>query len=160
MNRNHAPALRWSSLLLALLASALPLPTAVQPFRPHLLALVLAYWTLETPQRIGVGIAFLLGLAADVLTGTLLGEQGIRLAVFAHLVLRFRTQLRFFPLSQQAAALALLLYLDLVLAASLRLLLGNPGVTIGYLAGPIVGMLLWPWGFLLLDRLRLRQRGR
>ena len=52
------------SLLLALLLGLVPLPAILQPLRPYWLALVLAYWVLEEPEKIGLGAAFLLGLVA------------------------------------------------------------------------------------------------
>lgn len=90
------------SLLLALLLGLVPLPGALPALRPYWLALVLAYWLLETPDRVGLGTAFVLGLLADLAFGGLLGEQSLRLVVLAFILERFRARLRFFPVSQQA----------------------------------------------------------
>ena len=95
------------SLLLALLLGLVPLPALLQPVRPYWLALVLAYWVLEEPEKVGLGVAFLLGVVADLAFGGLLGEQAMRLAIFAFILDRFRARLRFFPLSQQALGEAL-----------------------------------------------------
>ncbi len=46
-----------ASLVVALLLGLLPLPALLQPLRPYWLALVLAYWVIETPERVGLGIA-------------------------------------------------------------------------------------------------------
>ena len=42
-----------------------PLPEYLTPFRPNWMALALCYWLLEAPDRVGLGVAFLLGLVAD-----------------------------------------------------------------------------------------------
>jgi rod shape-determining protein MreD len=97
------------SLLLALLLGLVPLPEALQPVRPYWLALVLAYWLLEAPERVGPGVAFAIGLVADVAFGSLIGEQALRLVVLAFILDRFRARLRFVPLSQQAATIGVLL---------------------------------------------------
>lgn len=143
----------------ALLLGLLPLPGWLQPFRPYWLALVLVYWIIEAPGRVGLGFAFLLGVAADLAFGTLLGEQALRLTVMAFIVQRFRAQLRFFPLSQQALAVAGLLLNDRVVSAVLHMALGEPQLPPSFWWAPLAGMLLWAPVFLLLDRLRLGGRG-
>lgn len=147
------------SLLLALLMGLLPLPDALQPFRPYWLALVLAYWVLEAPEHAGLGLAFACGLAADLVFGGLLGEQSLRLVVMAFVLQRFRPQLRFFPLPQQALAIGGLLLNDRVIAAGVHLAARQPQLPAGYWWAPLVGMLLWAPLFLLLDGLREGRRG-
>jgi rod shape-determining protein MreD len=119
---------------------------------------VLVYWIIEAPDRVGLGFAFLLGLVADLAFGTLLGEQALRLTVMAFIVQRFRAQLRFFPLSQQALAVAGLLLNDRVVSAAVHMALGEPQLPPNFWWAPLAGMLLWAPVFLLLDRLRLGGR--
>jgi rod shape-determining protein MreD len=161
MIRTHR---RWVlplSLLAALLLGLLPLPEALQPLRPYWLALVLAYWVLEAPERVGLGFAFLLGLLADLAFGSLLGEQALRLVVLAFILQRFRPRLRFFPLSQQSLAIGALLLNDRILSTALHWLLGAQALDWRYWVAPLLGMLLWAPVYLLLDALRLRAwRGR
>ncbi|GAB1406794.1 rod shape-determining protein MreD [Thermomonas brevis] len=146
------------SLLVALLLGLVPLPEAMQPFRPHWLALVLAYWLLEAPERVGPGVAFAVGLVADVAFGSLIGEQALRLVVLAFILDRFRARLRFFPFSQQALTIAVLLLNDRVINAVVHVVLGVPQLPWPYWLSPLVGMLLWAPLHLLLDALRLRRR--
>jgi len=152
--------LRFGSVMVGLLVLVLPLPAPLDELRPYLLALVLVYWALEAPGSTGIAAAWLVGLLADVLAGTLLGEQALRLAVLVFLVQRFRAQLRFFPAWQQAAAVGLMLLNDLVLMLVLRGIAGAGLPPLGVLLAPLLGTLLWPWVFLLLDALRLRHRER
>ena len=158
MTRHHHAWLLPVSLVAALLLGLLPLPGWLQPFRPYWLALVLVYWIIEAPERIGLGFAFLLGVLADLAFGTLLGEQALRLTVMAFIVQRFRAQLRFFPLSQQALAVAGLLLNDRVVGAAVHMALGEPQLPSSFWWAPLAGMLLWGPVFLLLDRLRLGGR--
>lgn len=159
MSRRGNPWLLPVSVLVALLLGLLPLPDVLLPLRPYWLALVLVYWLIEAPERVGLGFAFIIGLCADVAFGSILGEQALRLVIMAFIVGRFRAQLRFFPLSQQALAVAGLLLNDRVVAAVLHLVLGEPQHPAAVWWGPLTGMLLWAPVFVLLDRLRLGQRG-
>lgn len=159
MSRSRNGWLLPVSLLLALLLGLLPLPPALQPFRPYWVALVLAYWVIEEEDRAGLGLAFLIGIVADIAYGGLLGEQSLRLVVMTFILQRFRNQLRFFPLPQQALAVGGLLLNDRVISAGLRLALGEPQLPWNYWWAPLLGLLLWTPLFVLLDSLRRERRG-
>lgn len=150
--------LYWGSLAAALLLGLLPMPAALAMFKPYWLALVLCFWLLEAPERTGLGMAFVLGLAADLLFGTLIGEQAMRLSILAFIVLRFRPRLRFFTLAQQALAVFALLLNDRVVVLMVRGFSGEGVPPWTFWLSPLVGLLLWPWLFLLLDDLRLKLR--
>ncbi len=147
------------SLLLALLLGLVPMPALLQPVRPYWLALVLAYWVLEAPDKVGLGVAFLLGVVADLAFGGLLGEQALRLVIMVFILDRFRARLRFFPVSQQAAAIGLLLLNDRVVGIGIHLVLGAVQLPWAYWLAPLLGMLLWAPLHLVLDSLRLKRRG-
>lgn len=142
------------SIVLALLLGLLPLPPAVQPLRPYWLALVVAYWVIEDPERRGLGFAFIVGLLADLSFGGLLGEQALRLVVMAYILQRFRARLRFFPMSQQALAIGGLLLNDRVLVWVLHAALKLPPAPPAIWLAPLLGMLLWPVVFALLGTAR------
>lgn len=146
------------SLALAFLLQLMPLPDLLLPLKPYWIGLVLIYWAIELPDRVGVGFAFLLGLGADVLTGELLGEQALRLVVLVFIVLRFRARLRFFPIWQQALAVLALLLNDRVVMLMARGFSGEPMPSAAFWLEPVVGMLAWPFVFLLFDDLRTRLR--
>ncbi len=160
MTRTPSSWLLYGSLAASLLVLVVPLPTGVDLARPYLLAMLLCYWMLEAPDHVGLGIAFIAGLAADLVSGTLLGEQALRLVVLAFLVQRFRARLRFFPLWQQALAVFALLLNDRLIALAIALARGDGMPPWGTWLSPVVGFALWPWLFLLLDELRLRLRER
>jgi len=150
----------WSSLLLGLLLMVIALPEALRPWRPFWLGLLVIYWSLEAPERMGMGRAFGLGLVADVLVGTLAGEHAFRLVAMAFIVLRFRARMRFFPMWQETLAVLAILLNDSLLTLMLRSFVGATVVDWRYWLAPLVAALLWPWWFLMLDDLRRRSRPR
>lgn len=158
MSRRRNQWLLPLSIVLALLLGLLPLPAVLQPFRPYWLALVVAYWVIEDPDRAGLGFAFAMGLVGDIAFGGILGEQALRLTVMAFILQRFRSQLRFFPLPQQALAIAGLLLNDRVVSAAIHLMLDEPQLPWSYWWAPLVGMVLWAPLFVLLDALRMGRR--
>jgi rod shape-determining protein MreD len=146
------------SLVLAYLLQLMPLPAPLLPFKPYWLGLVIVYWSLEEPERVGLGRAFAFGLLGDVLHGDLLGEQALRLAALVFIVIRFRARLRFFPMWQQALAVFALLLNDRVIVLMVRAFANDPLPPATFWLAPVAGMLAWPWIFLLLDDLRARLR--
>ncbi|HET9033015.1 MAG TPA: rod shape-determining protein MreD [Dokdonella sp.] len=149
-----------ASIALAFLLQLTPLPQPLLAFKPWWIALVLIYWAIETPDRVGLGFCFLIGLCGDLLTGQLLGEQAMRLVVMAFIVLRFRSRLRFFPISQQALAVLGLLLNDRIVVIMVRGFSGDPIPPVDFWISPFTGMLAWPFAFLLLDDIRARLRAR
>ena len=152
--RSRSPWILPLSLLVALLLTLLPLPAPLGVLRPYWLALVMAFWVMEDPDRIGLGFAFLVGLVADLIVGSLLGEQALRLVVMTFILQRFRARLRFFPISQQALAIGALLLNDRIVTAAVHLTLGVPNLPPMSWVAPAIGMLLWVPVFALLDGLR------
>ena len=146
------------SIVFGLLLGLLPLPYPLQPLRPYWLALMVAYWVIESPENAGLGFAFIVGLIADLMFGSLLGEQALRMVILTFILQRFRARLRFFPMSQQALAIGVLLLNDRVVTAAIHLGLGVAAQPWSYWWAPLLGMLLWPPLFVLLDVLRLGRR--
>ena len=146
------------TIIAAVLLSLLPLPAVLLPFKPYWVAMVVIYWSLETHDIIGLGSAFLIGLILDTLSGSLMGLHALSLVVMVFLVQRFRSRLRFFPPWQQALSVLGLLVNDRIILIWITVLLGESLPTWKYWLPPLVGMAIWPWLFLLLDRIRASKR--
>lgn len=148
------------TLIAALLLSLLYLPPALDTFRPYWVALVMIYWCLETQDTITLGKAFFMGLVLDLLSASLLGMHALSLVIIVYLVNRFRARIRFFPPWQQALSVFALLLNDRIILIWIISLRGDPLPSPGFWLPPVVGTLLWPWLFLLLDRVRGAMRHR
>ena len=146
------------TIVAAILLSLVPLPGVLLPFKPYWVALVVIYWSLETQGTINLGLAFLTGLVLDILSGSLMGMHALSLVVMVFLVQRFRSRLRFFPPWQQALSVFALLVNDRIILIWITVLLGEPLPTWKYWLPPLIGMAVWPWLFLLIDRIRAMTR--
>lgn len=142
------------TLVVAILLTLLPVPGALEVLRPYWVALVLIYWCLETQGLVSLGLAFTIGLMLDFLTGSLLGLHALSLVIIVYLASRFRARLRFFPPWQQALSVLALLVNDRIILLWINSLRDEPMPGLSFWLAPVVGTLLWPWIFLLLDRYR------
>jgi len=137
------------TMALALLFNLLPWRDTVGV--PDLTAAVLAFWCIHQPRRVGIGVAWTLGLLLDVGNGALIGQHALGYSVLAFLALAVHRRILWFPLWQQALHLLLLLLSTQLLTLVIRIAAGAgfPGWT--YFAGSFVCALLWPaLSFLLL----------
>ena len=64
----------WLSLLVALVLNLMPLGRAF--WLPDWVALVLCFWCVREPLRVGMGSAFMMGVVMDVGYGSLMGQIG------------------------------------------------------------------------------------
>jgi rod shape-determining protein MreD len=132
------------SALVALALAILPLPGAVDAFRPDFLVLVVFYWSIESPRAGGLGLAFFAGLALDVIQGVVLGQHALALTLMAAWATHLRLRVRVFSvLSQCLTIFALLTGYQFILfwvdGAT-----GNPVTNFSRWLAPLIGALIWP----------------
>ena len=152
--RHHGGSVIFITLLVALLLTNLPLPDSLRFARPDWVLLVLIYWTMALPHRVGVGIAWLLGLFTDVLTGTLLGQHALAYSIVIFLTIKLHQRLRLHPLWQQSLSILTLLALSQLLLLWINGMIGRPVHTWMYWLPSLLGALLWPIIFPILRGLR------
>ena len=132
------------SALVALGLAVLPLPTVLEPLRPDFLVLVVIYWCVESPRAGGLGLAFVSGLALDLVQGVVLGQHALALTLMGAWATHLRLRIRVFSvLTQCLTIFALLTGYQFVLfwvdGAT-----GNPVTTFSRWLSPFIGALLWP----------------
>ena len=148
------------SFILALLLAIMPLPEWASHWRPDWVAMVVIYWCIALPQRVGVFSGWIVGLAMDVLYGTLLGQYALSYALLAWVSLKVYRRLRAYPLHQQVFIVFILILIAQFPGLWVRGIQGYSGNLIILLYPAITSMLLWPWVFSSLRMLRQRFRVR
>ncbi|MDH3412654.1 MAG: rod shape-determining protein MreD [Gammaproteobacteria bacterium] len=142
------------SFVIALMLMALPMPDWAGIWRPAWVALVLIYWCMALPARVGIMVAFTLGIFLDVLSGTLLGQNALALSVVAFITLQFYQRVRVLPLWQQGITVFGLAFIHQVLLLWINGIQGMPVSFSDYWASPLISMVLWPWIFVVLRDMR------
>lgn len=131
------------SFVLALLVNLLPWQAAVSNFTPDFVALLILYWTLNQPRRVGVGIAFFLGVLMDVGDANVLGQHALAYSVIAGLLLIRQRRIAIYPFWQQALLALALLLLAQVIMVVIRAAMGAAFVGWTYFIGSFFAALLW-----------------
>lgn len=154
-------------LILLTVAGAMVLAVAHLPetwpqwlgwLRPAWVALVIFYWVMELPHRIGLIAAWVIGALLDVLQAEPLGLNGVILATITYVAWRFYERLRMYSIFQQGGLLFLLILGAELLRALVHDVVADRGMSWGVLGPPLLSMLLWPFVALALGRLRAQFR--
>ena len=141
------------SLLAALLLNWLPWQGIALALRPDFVALVLLYWCIHKPFRVGIGIAWMMGIFADVADASLFGQHALAYAVLAFGCILLHRRMRMLDLRMQTLQIfPVLLLAYAVYAAEHWQMQGY--VAWGYFLGSVVTALLWAPLTVLLQALR------
>jgi len=138
----------------------MPLPDLLQAVRPPLPLMILIYWALMWPERLGLGAAFVIGIALDILHGQLLGQNAFAFCVVTFITVRFHLQIRIFPLWQMTMTVFALLTIALFLHVLIDGVAGYGTEGLARWPRTLSGALLWPVVMSLLDRVRMQNETR
>ena len=146
------PVRNWFIVLTLFFALLLNLiPFGRLPGIPDWVALVLAFWCIHQPLKVGMSAAFVLGLAMDVADASVMGQHALAYVLLAFVAAGLSRRVLWFPLAQQALHV-LPMFLGMQLAMLIARLLGGaefPGVL--WFLSSFTAALLWhPVTYLLL----------
>ena len=146
------------TFVVAMVLAIVPLPDSVPVelgyLRPEWVVLVLIYWVIALPRRVGILVAWSVGLIVDVLLGSLLGQHGIAFIIAAYIASSLYQRLRMFSLWQQSMIVFAIVGLNQLINFWIESIVGIGNWNLWYLLGSVVSALLWPSVFFLLRYLR------
>ncbi len=111
---------------------------------PDLLALVLVFWSIHQPQRVGIGVAFVFGLLVDVHQGALLGQHALSYTVLSFLAIAIHRRLLWFSAPSQAFQVLPLFVASHAIELTVRMVTGGAFPGFWMLLAPVIESLLWP----------------
>ncbi|ABG38717.1 MAG: rod shape-determining protein MreD [Alteromonadaceae bacterium] len=146
------------SIIVALVLQIMPMPAIVEQYRPDWVFLVLGYWALALPERVNVGVAFIVGLVLDILLGTSIGVHSFAMSLSVFVLAANYQRLRNYSVWQQAVVIGILCALYNLVVFWLMHLLTDIYFMLTYMWPVITSMVIWPWIFWLLRRVRRQFR--
>ena len=138
------------TLIAALLANLLPWSGVWLWIKPDFVALVLLYWCIEQPRRVGFVAAWLFGLFMDVADGTLFGQHALSYSILAYAGIVLHRRVLGFSGTPQVLHVVILLLMNDLFVLTIRVLAGADFPGFQYFVGSFVAGALWlPLGALL-----------
>ncbi|MGK8889168.1 rod shape-determining protein MreD [Burkholderia gladioli] len=126
------------------------MPWGRLPGVPDFVALVLLFWNIHQPRKVGMGVAFLLGILMDVHDAGLLGEHALAYTLLSYGAITIHRRVLWLSLGVQMFYVAPLLVLAQLVPFVIRLIMGAAFPGWSYLADGFVEAVLWPVASLLL----------
>ena len=151
---SHGYWLIVTSFLVAFVLAVLPLPQWLMWARPEWVALVLIYWAIALPHRVGILTALILGFMLDSLEGAVLGQNAFSLVVVALLCQTLYQRLRVFSVLQQAGTVFVVIGINQLVCQWVQNLEGVGSPSMLFLLSAVSSALLWPVVLHVLRRLR------
>ncbi len=148
MNRPHyillpvSPLFIAFSLMVAFIMNMLPWGRFLGA--PDFVALVLVFWGIHQPRKVGIGVAFTMGLLMDVHESTLLGENALAYTLLSYFAIMIHRRVLWFPVAMQALHVFPLLLMTQAIQVVVRLFVLNrfPGWL--HFLESAVAVVLWP----------------
>lgn len=138
------------SLIAALLANLLPWSGMGLWIKPDFVALVVLYWSIEQPRKLGFVAPWLLGLFMDVADGMLFGQHALAYSILAYAGIVLHRRVRMFSGTPQVLHVVVLLLVNDLIVLAIRVLAGAEFPGLRYFVGSLVAGALWlPLGALL-----------
>ena len=133
------------TLVASLMLNLLPLPRAGWALlMPDFVALTLVFWNIHQPRRVGLFVAWSLGLVMDVNNASLLGEHALAYSILSYAAITMHRRVSWFGMSGQIVYVLPLLLAAQVVVAAIRLLVGGAFPGMLYFASSFVSAALWP----------------
>tara|TARA_R110001592_G_scaffold363371_1_gene685697 strand:- start:318552 stop:319040 length:489 start_codon:yes stop_codon:yes gene_type:complete len=151
---SHGYWLIVTSFLVAYVLAVLPMPQWLMWVRPEWVALILIYWAIALPHRVGILTALALGIMLDALEGAVLGQNAFSLVVVAVLCQTLYQRLRVFSVLQQAGTVFVVIGINQLVCQWVQNLEGIGSPSLLFLLPAVSSALLWPVVLHVLRRLR------
>ncbi len=153
--RPHSIWVIFLSFFIAYLLAIVPFPEWAMNYRPEWVPMVIIYWVIALPYRVGIGSAWAAGLVLDVLEGSTLGVNALALVVIAYVALSLHLRMRMFSTLQQSGLVLALVGLNLILCNWLQIVTGQSVTSnLMFLMGAVTSAIIWPSLFQLLRQTR------
>ncbi len=119
-------------------------PWARTSIAPDFVALVLVFWNVHQPRKVGIGVAFLFGLLMDVHDATLFGEHALSYTLLSFGAISLHKRILWFKLFGQMLHVLGLFLLALVTAIVIRFFVDGSAAGLWYFVSAFTQTLLWP----------------
>ena len=101
----------YFSLAFAMVMDNFVFPESILQWKPLLILLVLIYWNMALPEKVGILEALFFGLIMDLINGSILGLHGLLFVLITYICQRFFYQFRVSPIWQQSFILFFLFFI-------------------------------------------------
>lgn len=146
------------TVILGLVLMLIPWSGWLKTIQPYWIALIIVYWSIESPKQFGLFWSFFYSILLDVLYGSILGKHGISILAMVFIVEKMHRRLKMTSFWQLSLLIGALFLNDAIIRMLIDwLTLGKDLFEIN-LWSVISSIIVWPWFKHIMDKLRLRHK--
>ncbi|OGO94532.1 MAG: rod shape-determining protein MreD [Coxiella sp. RIFCSPHIGHO2_12_FULL_42_15] len=146
------------TFLVGFVLTIVPFPRMLMWYRPSIVLLILLFWLLHRPHRVGVAVSFCIGLLLDLLSGSLLGVHALIFTLMGYGVLKSHRFMRGLSVGQKLLMVLLFELIDLSLQYLIEFYFHAEPDTWRYWIPVFTTTLFWPVVVASLTTRRRRRR--
>ena len=144
----------WSMILLSIILTVMPVPELLDQYRLPWLTMTVIFFSIFNISLIGIISVWFSGLILDIMTGGLMGENALILAVLSYLSYRFRFQIRVYPMWQIMLVVLILLSLGELISLWINGVSGTMFFNIDDWINVGIAVLVWPIFMRVLEKMQ------
>ena len=144
----------WSMILLSIILTVMPVPELLDQYRLPWLKMTVIFFSIFNISLIGIISVWFSGLILDIMTGGLMGENALILAVLSYLSYRFRFQIRVYPMWQIMLIVLMLLSLGELISLWINGVSGTMSFNIYDWINVGIAVLVWPIFMRVLEKMQ------
>ena len=144
----------WSIILLSIILTVMPVPELLDQYRLPWLTMTVIFFSIFNISLIGIISVWFSGLILDIMTGGLMGENALILAVLSYLSYRFRFQIRVYPMWQIMLIVLMLLSLGELISLWINGVSGTMSFNIYDWINVGIAVLVWPIFMRVLEKMQ------
>ena len=144
----------WSMILLSIILTVIPVPDLLDQYRLPWLKMTVIFFSIFNISLIGIISVWFSGLILDIMTGGLMGENALILAVLSYLSYRFRFQIRVYPMWQIMLIVLMLLSLGELISLWINGVRGTMSFNIYAWINVGIAVLVWPIFMRVLEKMQ------
>lgn len=153
------PWLIYFSIFIGLILLIIPLKNSsllLAQLRPEFALLIVFYWALALPNKVGLTTAWIVGILQDSLTGSLIGSHALAFVLISFFIVRFYHRIRISSKLSQVLTIFILMLIYKVLFLWVTSATGKSNIGIEYWYSAISSAIFWIPTFSLLRGIRIR----
>lgn len=132
------------TLVAGMLGNLLPWTGILLWVRPDFVAVLVLYWCVHQPRKLGLAAAWTLGLVMDIADASLFGQHALAYSVLAFLGIVLHRRVLMFDLRHQVLHVLPMLAAAQLIMVVVRLAAGSGFPGFGYFLASATGAALWP----------------
>lgn len=141
-------------ILLSIILTVIPVPDLLDQYRLPWLKMTVIFFSIFNISLIGIISVWFSGLILDIMTGGLMGENALILAVLSYLSYRFRFQIRVYPMWQIMLIVLMLLSLGELISLWINGVSGTMSFNIYDWINVGIAVLVWPIFMRVLEKMQ------